>query len=270
MLQRFFMTERNMMAAIILNAVVIYLLYFPEIPYRPALETLDHFFIAVFVAEALIKLTVLKPKAYFADRWNIFDFTIVLLSLPTVLMYALPVQDTSILLVLRMFRLVRLVRFLRFVPHMAMILQGLGRALRASLFVLLALFFLNVMLALFTCHFYGDLLPDQFGNPLVSSFTIFQLFTIEGWYEIPLAVDEASESGIVRGVSRVYFIGVVLIGGIFGMSLANAIFVDEMTIDNTRVVEEKMNVMQQQMTELKQLLEESLGKSDIENGNGAA
>ena len=262
-MKHFFLREQNMMVAILLNAAVIYLMYFPEIPYRDTLEILDHFFILLFVAEALVKIAVLKPGPYFRYSWNVFDFTIVLLSLPSVLVFALPVQDTSILLLLRMFRLVRLVRFLRFVPHMAMLLKGLGRALRASVFVLLALLFLNIMLALFTTHFYGSLLPDRFGNPLVSSYTMFQLFTVEGWYEIPLAIDEVSGSSWIRGISRLYFIGVVLIGGIFGMSLANAIFVDEMTIDNNQQLETKLTEMEEQMRQIRQLLEDSVEKPDI-------
>lgn len=37
--------------------------------------------------------------------------------------------------------------------------------------------------------------------------------------------------------ARGYFVVAVLIGGILGLSLANAVFVDEMTIDNTRTLE---------------------------------
>ena len=51
-----------------------------------------------------------------------------------------------------------------------------------------------------------------------------------------------------------YFAFIVLIGGIFGMSLANAIFVDEMTIDNNAKVEEQLDRMEIQMEELKKLL----------------
>ena len=38
------------------------------------------------------------------------------------------------------------------------------------------------------------------------------------------------------------------------MSLANAIFVDEMTIDNNEVVEEKLDQLEKQIQELKGLL----------------
>ena len=56
------------------------------------------------------------------------------------------------------------------------------------------------------------------------------------------------------GVSRFYFIIVVLLGGIFGMSLANAVFVDEMTSDNNSDVEDKIDNLEKQIAELKSLL----------------
>lgn len=259
MLKRFFLRERNMMAAILINTVIISLFYFPEVENKETLELIDHAFLLLFVLEALVKIYVLKPKAYFRDRWNVFDFSIVVLSLPSLLMYFVPIPNTSVLLILRVFRLIRLIRFMRFIPHIGMVLSGLGRAIKASVFVLLALVFLNFMLALVTCHFYGSLLPDRFGNPLLASYTIFQLFTVEGWHEIPTAIAEQTNNTLVVGISRIYFVLVVLIGGIFGMSLANAVFVDEMTMDNNRVLEDKIDRLQEQVSQLQQSLEQGSG-----------
>jgi len=227
----------------------------------------DHLFILLFLMEAIVKIYVLKPKPYFADPWNRFDFLIVLVSLPSLLNFV-PVFSfihTSSFKLLRLFRLTRLLRLLRFVPRMELILTGLTRALKASVFVFIALVFLNLLLALFTCHFYGELLPDYFGDPLISSYYIFQLFTVEGWNEIPsLIADAAKEQeqayhSFFAGFTRLYFIFIVLTGGIFGMSLANAIFVDEMTSDNNQVVEQKMDKLQEQIAELKQMLEKQNG-----------
>lgn len=255
MLKRLFLSERNMMVAILLNALIIYLMYFPSLEEDVWLEIIDQFFILLFLVEAVVKLQVSKPKAYFKDPWNRFDFIIVVASLPTLMMHFFPIPDTSLLLLLRLFRLIRLIRFIKFVPHLGKILAGLGRALRASLFVLLALFFLNFLLAIFTCHFYGEQAPQFFGDPLVASYSIFQLFTVEGWNEIPAAITKETQHPVVIGVTRLYFALVVLIGGIFGMSLANAVFVDEMTMDNTDVIEEKINTLQSQIADLKALLE---------------
>ena len=87
------------------------------------------------------------------------------------------------------------------------------------------------------------------------------MFTIEGWNEIPseiaLAVErQGSPYGSwIIGFARLYSAIIVLVGGILGMSLANAVFVDEMTIDNNQDLERKIDDLQQQIAELKSLLE---------------
>lgn len=250
------------MIVILINAIIITLLYFPAFKDNPYLVILDNFFVLVFLLEAIVKIYYLNPKQYFADGWNRFDFIIVIASLPSLLIHLihlLPVPTVPLLTVLRMFRLVRFIRFIRFirfVPHLGKILAGLGRALRASVFVFVALVFLNFLLAIFTCHFYGDTVPEYFGNPLISSYSIFQMFTVEGWNEIPAAIAKKMEGGNVFliGLTRLYFVLIVLIGGIFGMSMANAVFVDEMTMDNTDAIEVKIDKLQRDIDELKDLL----------------
>ncbi|MEZ4984706.1 MAG: ion transporter [Saprospiraceae bacterium] len=253
--KRFFLTETNMLLAIFLNSIVIFALYFPSLENVRWLENIDHFFIFLFTLEAIVKIRHLGWQAYWESRWNRFDLTIVLGSMPTLLTGILPVPDTSLLIVLRLFRLLRLVRFLRFIPNMAKIMQGLGRALKSSVFVILALMFLNLLLALISCQLYGKVAPEYFGNPLVSAYSIFQLFTIEGWNDIAQAVAIQTDNDFLMGMTRFYFGLVVLLGGIFGMSLANAVFVDEMTMDNNNELEAKIDNLQLEIRALKELLQ---------------
>ena len=162
--------------------------------------------------------------------------------------------DASWLLLFRLLRLIRLVRFLSFVPHLTLIIKGLKRALRASVFVFILIFGLNFLLGIFTCHLYGSVAPEFFGNPLISCYSIFQMFTVEGWNEIPQVIAERLDSRLFAGLARFYFVFVVLIGGILGMSLANAVFVDEMTMDNNDELEEKIDNLQAEIQEIKALL----------------
>ena len=90
MLKRFFLSERNIMIAILINAAVIFSLYFPEIKEHNLLVQIDHFFVVFFLIEVIIKLFVYKPKKYFANKWNWFDFIIVVISLPSLFMAYLP------------------------------------------------------------------------------------------------------------------------------------------------------------------------------------
>ena len=83
------------------------------------------------------------------------------------------------------------------------------------------------------------------------------MFTIEGWYEIPKAIASNANGGWLVGLTRFYFVIVVLLGGIFGMSLANAVFVDEMTLDNNDVLEAKIDELQNRIEELKLLIEKN-------------
>ncbi|MFT5983571.1 MAG: voltage-gated sodium channel [Ulvibacter sp.] len=266
MFKQFFLKETNMMWAIALNSIVIFLLYFPQLhenypDFFHLLEIIDCLFILFFVVEAVVKIKSLSAKGYFSNGWNKFDFFIVVVSLPSLLHFfpAFTMINTSFLKILRLGRMIRLVRFMSFIPRMESIIRGLSRALKASVFVMLALIFLNFILALFTCHLYGEIAPEYFRDPAISSYYIFQLFTIEGWNEIPLEVIKASEAGeghhpLFAGLTRFYFILVVLSGGIFGMSLANAVFVDEMTSDNNEDLENKIDNLELQLKEIKEML----------------
>lgn len=262
MFKNFFLSERNMMFAILLNAIIICLLYFPEIHNDDKLfQTfyyLDHFFVFLFLVEAIVKIAVLKPKGYFKEKWNVFDFIIVLVSIPSLMSFIpfFALHDYGVLKVLRLFRMIRLARFIHFIPRISMIMAGLGRALKASVFVILVLLFLNFILALFTCHFYGEIAPEYFGDPAISAYTIFQLFTVEGWNEIPAVLAERTNNYWLSGLTRFYFVMVVLMGGIFGMSLANAVFVDEMTMDNNQDLEKKIDGLFAEIEELKAILKE--------------
>lgn len=247
-----------MMIAILLNAVIIFLLYFPSLMHNQWLEGIDYLFIIFFLLEAVVKIRELGAKTYFAGSWNRFDFFLVVVSMPSLLMNFFPIPNTSLFLILRLFRLIRLVRFITFIPNMVKILEGLGRAIKSSVFVLLALFFLNFILAIFSCHFYGSIDEELFGNPLRSFYSIFQMFTVEGWNEIPSRLAEELEQPTLAWIMRFYFGTIVLIGGIFGMSLANAVFVDEMTIDNNELLESKIDRLQTEIQELKGLLQEKL------------
>ena len=82
--------------------------------------------------------------------------------------------------------------------------------------------------------------PTYFADPIISFYSIFKMFTLEGWYEIPEAIAKA-QGPYMAFLTRFYFIFVVVTGGIFGLSLVNAIFVDEMVSDNNDVIEAKID-----------------------------
>lgn len=267
-IQRLFCSEPVVIFAILLNTVIVTWTYFPNFHGHKTLMTIDKLITIFFFLEAISKIGLLGSKQYFGTGMHRFDFVLVVASIPSLLIGVIDLPDTSFLLLLRVLRLLRLVKFLQFIPNVEHLLSGLVRAIKASLLVLIFLAFFNFILAIFTCHFYGRLAPELFGDPLLSVFTIFQLFTVEGWNEIPTEINESIKAAnldwylfdgyALMAFTRFYFGTVVLFGGIFGLSLANAVFVDEMTIDNNDSIDRKMDKMQEQMNNLQQQLAQAL------------
>ena len=46
---------------------------------------------------------------------------------------------------------------------------------------------------------FGKRSPEYFGNPLIASYTLFKVFTIEGWHEIPDEIVSANDSKLNNG-----------------------------------------------------------------------
>ncbi len=266
LLKKIFLSEKVIMAAIVFTAVILFILSFPSIkgakPYswQYCIHLIDDVLIVFFAVEAIVKICHFSWKEYWASNWNKFDFLIVIFSLPAMipppLLTFLPItlQKTSVILMLRLLRLVRLFRFLEFIPHLNQLMQGLKRAFKASVLVLGVLIALNFVLAIVSCHFFDR--SDLFADPMTASYTIFQLFTLEGWNDVPKQVIKDLDAEQWKRIFiRFYFVALVLTGGIFGVSIANAIFVDEMTIDNNIELEKKIDHLNAKIEQLTKLLQ---------------
>lgn len=153
---------------------------------------------------------------------------------------------------LRTGRILRFLRLMYFIPNIDHLLQGVGRAIRASFGIFAALGLLNIILALVATILFADTSPKHFGNPIKSAYSLFKVFTIEGWYEIPEEVEATKGKDSWQAKATTLYITMVLIGGgILGMGLANAVFVDEMTADNTKKAEDLILALHQEVKELR-------------------
>ena len=48
-----------------------------------------------------------------------------------------------------------------------------------------ALLLINVILSLTATYIFHDEAPEEFGNPARSFYSMFRIFTVEGWHEFP-------------------------------------------------------------------------------------
>ena len=247
------------MLVILLNGLALFMLAYQEPGQEHGLWfAIDYACIVYFVIEAMVKVHTWKWRGYLQSKWNMLDFVVVLMSLPFLLTPFLAIHTTGGVTVLRLLRLFRLFRLMRFIPDRDKIAAGIRRSLKASLGVFMGVLLVNLILAMGASMLFGDDAPQFFGTPLKAMYSMFQIFTIEGWHEMPRAIAKATDSELWAAFARLYFVGSVFGGGIIGLSLANAVFVDQMVSDNNDDVEVRISELTQEVRKLRNLLENRL------------
>lgn len=244
------LNERAIMAVILLNALVIYL---QTDGYTwPWLLWVDLGCTLVFLAEMCVKLRVFGMKGYWREGWNKLDGTLVILSIPSLLTPFISVEGAgmSVLLVLRLLRVLKFFRVMHFFPNFGKIVSGFRLAMRESWAVLASFAVIILIFGLINCSLFRDLAPAYFATPLDSIYSVFRMFTIEGWYEIPDTVSAAVEMPFLAHVVRLYFVLLLIGGGIIGMSFINSVFVDAMAEDNNDDVKLQLKQMEEKLDQL--------------------
>lgn len=245
-IKRFFTNDYIMLVLVLINTGIIFISGF--MPNQGGtLLIIDSLFTMLFLLEALIKIQVRGFSNYWSDGWNRFDLILVLIALPSCInVFGEIFPGTSILLSMRTMRAFKTFRMLKFIPNIENLLNGIKLAFKASYIVAIGLMVILLVFSIVTTFLFGSLAPQYFGNPALSVYSIFRLFTIEGWYEMPEAI--AINGGSTMAVfARIYFSLLLFMGGIIGMSLVNSIFVDAMAADNNDEVLEKLSQMEKKL-----------------------
>ena len=240
--------ERIMLWAIVLNTILMFFGGFW--PNTKFFDLSDSFFTLVFICEAIAKIDRYGWKNYWDSGWNKFDFIILIIALPSIASPFLgQSMATNTILAMRSLRLFKSFKMIRFIPNIGKLLDGIKLALKASPLVFMAFAVFLFIFAILTSTIFGEIVPESFGDPAVSLYSIFRLFTIEGWYEFPDAI-AANGSESLGIFARFYFSILMFLGGMIGMSFVNSIFVDAMAEDNNKEVMDKLKQMEQKLDNL--------------------
>ncbi len=251
---------------ICINALVIFLQGFPLTVFDTEIQHLftwiDDIITLCFLLEIIVKSNYFGWKEYLKSTWNKVDVLLIVLSIPPLLLrFAVDLEATNvhILLIFRVLRVFKFFRFIQFFPEVEHIFRSIREALRTS-FVIFVVFFVFVFIAaIFSCFLYQDIAPEYFGDPIVSYYSMFKVFTIEGWNTIP---DEMAAKGTLSSwqvfFTQLYFIIALIFGGLIGLSIVSSVFVDAMVSDNNDELEEQVTDIQQQMAILQQKLDRLL------------
>lgn len=256
MKKRLFLNEKAMLAVVLLNVLVIFLQGCGL--ENAVMGALDILCTMLFIIEMVVKHHEYGLRGYWGNGWNVLDGVVTLVTLPSLMIYFMPdFWDLKIFITFRALRVFKFFRAARHFPNLPVIWKGFTLALRQSAGFLLGYFIIIVVIAMFNSALFSKAAPQYFSTPLDAIYSVFQLFTVEGWYEIPNAVVGDMHPVWIH-VVRTYFCLLLIGGGIIGMSFINSIFVDALATDNNDEVKAQLNSMEQKIEENQKRLEQEL------------
>lgn len=220
--------ERFIILVIIVNGVILGLETLPWVMEDAGdlLETINYIILAIFILEALVKLLACwpTPQRYFASGWNVFDFTVIVLSL-------IPASG-QFATVARLVRLLRVLRLVSTLPKLRLMVVTLVRCIPGMANVLLLMGVLFYVYAIAGYHLYGGHDPLHWGTLGSSLLTLFQIATLEAWTDI---MRKAMELGPWHWL---YFVTFVLFGTFVVVNLFVAVVINSLEESQREVAED--------------------------------
>jgi|GEM_PF-3247263 len=227
--------DQILLILILTNTLVIFLHSFDGLKqYFYFLDILDVIFTIIFIWEISIHIVqssgvnvAEKFKNFHNDKWNKIDFYSVLLAIPSI--GVLFVDDLEIFAgftVLRSLRIFKILRAIEFIPEGKEISSKLLKALKGVFFIIVAFIIYSTIVSLISVTLFKSSGPSFFSNAFDSFFTIFKIFSGDGFSDVVAEIVSSLEFGYF---TKLYFVMIVFTGSILGLSLINSVFIDQMS-----------------------------------------
>ncbi len=194
--------ERSIIALIVLNALIL-----GAETSRALVADYGHWFelghqliLAAFIIEAVLKILAVAPrfKLYFGDGWNLFDFSVIVLSL-------LPATG-QLAMVARLARLLRVLRLISTIPELRLIVATLIRSIPSMGNIILLMSIIFYIYAIAGFHLFHENDPQHWGTLGLSLLTLFRIVTLEDWTDVMYTAIQAIP------YAWIYFVSFVVMG----------------------------------------------------------
>ena len=181
---------------------------------KKLINYLDYSITVFFVIEIIIRF-IGEPnkKDFFKSGWNIFDSTIVLISL-------IPIPNNSSFLLLRLLRVFRVLRIISVIPELKKIIEALLNSVKRVFYVSLLLFIILYIYATIGSILFSEDIPERWSDLGVSMITLFQVLTLSSWEQVMLPLQD------IYWWAWIYFFSFIIICGITMLNLLIAVLVD--------------------------------------------
>nr|UGV94655.1 CaV1 voltage-gated calcium channel alpha-1 subunit [Trichoplax adhaerens] len=238
--------EYTIFGLITLNTMTLMMqVYRPSRVYNDVLEYLNIGFTVLFGLEAILKIVAFKPQNYFRDKWNVFDFVIVVGSIIDIVISEI-YKDSSNVTVdfsvnfFRLFRAMRLVKLLSRGGGMRTLLWTFMKSFQALPYVGLLIVFVFFIYAVIGMQLFGTVLTspgsaiteyNNFHSFFSSVLVLFRCATGENWQLITLSCtwrtgNGCSENSCGSNISYLYFSSFYVLSSFLVINLFVAVIMD--------------------------------------------
>lgn len=209
--------QKAVLALIVLNALVMGLETWPSLEARwgSLFQALNGAIQLLFVVELAIRILAFgrQPLAFFKNGWNIFDFTVVLLSL-------LPAAG-ALANIARLARVLRVGRLISGIPELRLIIETMFRSIPSMAHIVLLVGLLIYVYGVIGNHLFSRVDAEHWGTLGRAAHTLFVVITLEGWVDLLAASSQATEWAWVYYVSFIVIAVFVVINLFIAVVLNN-------------------------------------------------
>ena len=210
--------ENVIVGLIVLNALILGLETDPELRerYGSLMFLANDIILSVFILEIVLKMWALKPHSlrYFRDGWNIFDFSVVVLSL-------IPATGEWAMLA-RLARLLRVLRLISALPELRLIVATLVRSIPSMGHVIMLMSIIFYIYAIAGFHLFHQHDPQHWGSLGISLLTLFRVVTLEDWTDVMYTAME------MHAFAWIYFVSFVVMGTFVVINLFIAVVLNNL------------------------------------------
>ncbi|MDH3380184.1 MAG: ion transporter [Gammaproteobacteria bacterium] len=210
--------DRLIVGLIVFNAIVLGMETHPPLEQRFGvwMELCNRLILAMFVLEAIIKITAVAPRLrdYFGNGWNVFDFSVVLLSL-------MPATG-DFAMIARLVRLLRVMRLISALPELRLIVATLVRSLPGLGHVVILLILIFYIYAVAGYHLLHEHDPVHWRSLGISLLTLFRVLTLEDWTDVMYA------AMAMNPMMWIYFVSFVVIATFVVINLFIAVVINNL------------------------------------------
>jgi voltage-gated sodium channel len=180
------------------------------------LDLLNAACLAVFIVELAIRLASYWPRPwrFFRDGWNVFDFVVVVAAFVPGIR-----QNTTLL---RLARLLRVVRIVRVLPDVRVLLLGIWRSIPPLASIAAVTAMILFVYGMVGWIWFGDELPDEWGNIGRAMLTLFVMLTLENF---PVYMEEAMD---VEPWAWLYFVSFILVAAFIILNVLIGVVLNSM------------------------------------------